>query len=711
MYLKTMKKNKTGIETPEASCNWHWVVALVLVAGLALAAAIYPASDPDLYIMLATGRYVAQTGQAPTADLWSHTAYGQPWLMHEWFSSLIFYGLFSLWGINGIILFKAALLVMTFGLALYTMKLKRVSPHIAFITAVLALLASSYGFGERIQIFSFFFLVLLIFWLEINRAGKIKYPAFLSGIMGLMILWANVHLTYVFGIFIIGLYLFDEIIFAFRKKAWGLVKKPVVSFVAGFAVTGLNPYGFDNVWLTLSYYFRPELQKADAQITSSLLEYQPLLSPGFSREPLVIYGMIWIVFSAIGILIGWRRLKFSFLLLWILFTYWAIGYARFLWLQVFITLIGVGWHWQGAFSALNSKFKITNSKFRIPQNVLFAGLVLLVLTGAGLYQRTGKHIWQRVELGWKPRMYSDKAADFIKQHREGGKVFNDFDIGGYLLWKEIPVFVDGRIGPYFGIRVLQDHFRILGGDLGLLDKYGIDWLFLPYAKTSQTEDFDRFNKKIISTGGWALVFWDDACLVYVRRAEKYKNMIDRYSYQYVNPAVPDFSLEPKLFLGELTRRIAEDTTLLMPHTLAGNYFFYHNDAKMAEREFQKVIKIDPYNAMMYNNLGNAYLRQGRVGEAVESYKKAVKIDVNLGLAYTNWGYLMEAKGDTKEAIRLYTIATKVTPGDAWPYNRLGMIEMKSCNRAGAMKYWQKGAKIDPNSESAKNLRDILQYKK
>jgi tetratricopeptide (TPR) repeat protein len=585
-----------------------------------------------------------------------------------------------------------------------------VAPHIAFITAILALLASSYGFGERIQILAFFFLVLLIFWLEVNRAGRIKYPVFLSGIIVLMILWANVHMTYVFGIFIIGLYLFDDIITSFRKKAWGGIIKPAVSFVASFAVTGLNPYGFYNVWMTLSYYFRPEMQKADAQIYTSLLEYQPLLSPGFSREPLVLYGLIWIAFSFVGILLGWKRLRFSFLVLWVLFTYWAIGYVRFLWLQVFITLIGVGWHWQGAGEALRSKLKVESSKLKVSGNAIFALSVGLILLGAGLYQRTGKHLWQRVELGWKPRMYSDQAVDFIKQHRGGGKVFNDFDIGGYLLWKEVPVFVDGRIGPYFGAEILQDHFKILGGDLALLDRYGIDWLFLPYAKTSQTEDFDRFNRRIIASGGWALVFWDDACLVYVRRTEKYQDIINRYGYRHVNPAVPDFSLEPKLFLGELTRRISEDTTLLMPHTLAGNYFFYHNDAKMAEQEFLKVIEKDPYNAMMYNNLGNAYLKQGRVDAAIESYKKAVKIDVNLGLAYTNWGYVMEAKGEMDEAVRLYIIATKVTPGDAWPYNRLGMIEIKRGNRNKALEYWQKGASIDPKSEAANNLKNAQYHR-
>jgi len=295
----------------------------------------------------------------------------------------------------------------------------------------------------------------------------------------------------------------------------------------------------------------------------------------------------------------------------------------------------------------------------------------------------------------------------LQANMEGGKLFNDFDIGGYLLWKQIPVFVDGRIGPYFGTSIIQDHHLIYQGNLGLLDKYGIDWIMLAYGKTSQTGTFDRLNRLITGSGQWALVFWDDACLIYVRRTPKYARVIEEYQYRFVNPATPDFNSAPKDFLGELARKLDDEPGSLMPHTLAGNFFFYHNDAKAAESEFKLVLGKDPYNAMMYNNLGNAYLRQGRVEDAIDCYKRAVKIDVNLGLAYCNWGYLLEAKGQTEEAVRLYTIATKVTPSDAWPYNRLGIIEMRKGNRQKAVYYWKIGESLDKGSEAAVNLREYL----
>ena len=702
MCLKTMI-SKIKYRLNQSIHSWQWPAVFAIVLLLVFISTIYPASDPDLYIMLATGRYVAQTGQAPAVDQWSHTAAGQPWKMHEWFSSLIFYRLFLWWGINGIIIFKAILLATAFGLAIGAMRLNGVPPPVALLVSVLGLLAANYGFAERIQIFAFFFLALMIFWLERQRLRPAPWWAHLSVLSLLMVLWANIHLTYVFGIFILGMYLCDSALEAWQKKALRLIVVPGAAFALAFLVSGVNPYGFDNLLITLTFYFRPDIQALDARISSGILEYQPLLSPGFSREPMVIYGLIWIAFSLAGMILGWRRLRFSFLVLWALFTWWTFGYVRFLWLQVFITMAGVGVCWQGGLEYLSSKFKVRSSKFRLTSNAAFAGLAILVLAGAVLYQRSGKHLWQRAGLGWKPRMYSDAGAEFLKRHRDGGKVYNDFDIGGYLLWKEIPVFVDGRIAPYVGTEVLDDFFRIYGGRLDLLDEYGVDWIILPYARAVQTEVFNKLNGRLRESGAWALVYWDDACLIYVRRAEKYSPVIRQYEYRYVNPAVFDFGHPPREYLGELERKLAEEPGALMPRIMAGNYFFFNGDAAMAEREFKKVLEADPDNAPAHNNLGNAYLRQGRLKEAISSYKKAVKLDVNLGLAYSNWGYALEALGDFKKAVKLYTIATRVTPGDAWPHNRLGEIEMKRGNRAKALEHWRRGAAIDPNSEAAQNL--------
>jgi hypothetical protein len=566
----------------------------------------------------------------------------------------------------------------------------------------LALLAASWGFAERIQILAFFFITALIYWRELYLLKKISYRSYLGGVLAGIILWANIHMTFVFGVFLLGLYLLDDLIDFFKRRNAQCLKKSGAAFILSFIATGANPYGYYYTLTTLTYYFQPQVQKIDAQISGSILEYQPLFSPVFSQEPFVTYGLVWIAFSLLGILLGWKKNKASFYLVWALFTYWSFGYIRFLWLQVFLSVAGIGAAWQGGWDFIRSRIA---GRMKVPSStaVLFC-LIPAVFAGTFLYQRSGQNLWQRIGLGWRPGLNSEKGAEFLAFHRGAGRVFNDFDIGGFLAWKEIPVFVDGRIAPYFNTPVIQDHFKISSGNLSLLDKYGVDWIVLPYARTSLTQEFDRFNQTLLDSRNWALVYWDDAYMIYVRRTAAHDSVVQKYEYKYVNPAVPDLELPAELFLSELKRKTAESSELSLPYVLASNYYFAHNDIAEALAQLTVALRKDPRNGTLYNNLGNILLRQGQVEQAIHAYRQAVKYDVNLGLAYCNWGYLMEAKGEAKQAVKLYTIATKVTPGDAWPYNRLGIIEAKRGNRLKAMEYWRKGAAIDPQSEAAANLR-------
>ena len=712
-------KNNTEIKPPQTGYTWQWIVVFAMVVGLVLAAAIYPASDPDLYIMLATGRYVAQTGQAPMIDLWSHTAYGQPWPFHEWLSSLLFYGLFILGGINGIIIFKAAALVLAFFLGLQIMRLRGASPFAALLTTALALLVLNHAFAERIQVLSFVFLVLSLYLLELFRSGRIKKWVFFLSTVGMFVIWANMHLGYIIGLGLYGLALIDGLHAGIKNKEWGFLKWSAAAFMLALLATGLTPYGFGLTTDVLKLFTDPAAQAFDIFIWKSVLEYQPLLSPGFSREPFVIYGLVWIFFSGLGLLLNVKRTRLSEWLLYIVFVYQIYWATRYLWFLVWLSFPFTAANWQGAGDAIIAKYKFQkpvlrvanlfgfrkDSNFKFIRKASFIGLTLVILIGALLFQRSGEHLWQRLKLGWRPRMNSERGVQFLKQHRGESRVFNDFDIGSYLLWQQVPVFVDGRVVPYKNTQVMQDQFRIFGGQLQLLDKYQIDWIFLPYSLTGQVAQFEMFNKYLLDSKNWALVFWDDACLIYVRNNEKYRDLIKTYG-TLVNPALPNLNLPPEIFLKEMEAKANEDPKARMPYVLAGNYYFNRNLPEQAEKQFRVALQNDPTNGILYNNLGNVYLRQGKIDQAIAAYRQAVKYDVNLGLTYCNWGYVLETQGKIKEAEKLYITATKVSLGDAWPYNRLGIIEAKRGNRYKAVEYWRKGAALDPNSEAAQNLKKV-----
>src|SRR4051812_1055577 len=55
-------------------------------------------SDPDLWWHLRTGALIVQSHHVPTTDSFSYSAYGQPWVAHEWLTEVVFHALFRGFG-------------------------------------------------------------------------------------------------------------------------------------------------------------------------------------------------------------------------------------------------------------------------------------------------------------------------------------------------------------------------------------------------------------------------------------------------------------------------------------------------------------------------------------------------------------------------------------------------------------------------------------
>jgi len=70
---------------------------LLFVAIFSLAAV--PPLDPDLWWHLANGRLIVTTASIPHADVYSFSAAGQPWVMHEWLADLGMYLIYQAGGL------------------------------------------------------------------------------------------------------------------------------------------------------------------------------------------------------------------------------------------------------------------------------------------------------------------------------------------------------------------------------------------------------------------------------------------------------------------------------------------------------------------------------------------------------------------------------------------------------------------------------------
>jgi len=86
------------------------LLLLVFLGVMFVAAAVATAQpsnlDTDLWWHLANGRYILAHG-VPSVDVYSHTAAGHVWVVHEWLADILMYLLHGLGGLSALVILGA----------------------------------------------------------------------------------------------------------------------------------------------------------------------------------------------------------------------------------------------------------------------------------------------------------------------------------------------------------------------------------------------------------------------------------------------------------------------------------------------------------------------------------------------------------------------------------------------------------------------------
>jgi len=113
-----------------------------------------------------------------------------------------------------------------------------------------------------------------------------------------------------------------------------------------------------------------------------------------------------------------------------------------------------------------------------------------------------------------PVEQSPEAAISALKSAGAARTLNDLPFGGYMIWRGIPVFIDGRAelyGEKFGLTYYHAlQLKSVDGFLDLLKAYGIDSALLA-PSTPAAGLLDHLE-------GWRRVYADPHAIAYVRSA-------------------------------------------------------------------------------------------------------------------------------------------------------------------------------------------------
>lgn len=462
----------------------------VIFIGL-FALAVRPAVDPDLGWHLRSGELIAGTHHVPHQDPFSFTYAGAPWTAHEWLSDLTMYGLWRLGGTAALILFFAALIVLAFAF-LYARCEAR--PYAAGLLLFWGALVTVPSWGVRPQIFTLL-LASLFLWV-LDRSLQTARGRWLAWLPALMALWVNLHAGFAIGVVLILLYAAAALVESKLYQA----KQLAIAAAASVAVIPLNPNGFR----LFAYPFQTLL-------APSMMQYiQEWFSPDFHRGIYRVF-LLFIVFTLIVLARSPRRptVREGLLLLFGLAA--ALTSARHIPFFVLIAVPILSRRMPESLFSISSSSPDEPQK--TPRAALHTAIAVLALCAAGLQAWSVIRHQTAAELAEFPVA----ATDFLQNHRGLGRTYNDYNWGGYLIARGLPVFVDGRADLY-GDAFLHTAVRVNqarpGWDL-TLEHYGV--------RTALIERKSALATVLRESSGWQSVFEDERSAVFTRRDEKAVN--------------------------------------------------------------------------------------------------------------------------------------------------------------------------------------------
>ncbi len=120
---------------------------------------------------------------------------------------------------------------------------------------------------------------------------------------------------------------------------------------------------------------------------------------------------------------------------------------------------------------------------------------------------------------------------------------------------------------------------------------------------------------------------------------------------------------PELASQQAQKALAISPNFPMAHFMVGEVALYKSDIPQALTEFEAERRINPDYAPVYDRLGDAYLRTGKVVEAQKALTKAISLDTTSTGPFILMGKVMLRNKDTQTAIMYLKHAEKMDPGN------------------------------------------------
>ena len=449
--------------------------------------------DPDIWWHIKVGQDILTTHHLPTADTYSFTVHGTPWVAYEWVGEVLLAAVQRAWGLQGLLALNlalgAAVVLGLYGLA----TLRSGNSKAAFVACGIVFYLAVVFFTLRPQMLAYVFLVLTLIILERFRQGR-------SGTLWLLpplfLLWVNTHGTFVVGLFAVGVYivsgLFEMRSNGVESRRWTGAQRLQLelAFLGSLVALTVTPYG------PKLAAFPVDMAFSHPAIAASIVEWQPM-SFSMPVGKLFLGLVLGFLLAQVVLRPTWQLAEMVLLLAGIVASFLHI---RFLLLFV---------PFAAPFLAVLLSRWVPPYEPGKDKHALNALLMTVVVLAIVRFFPSQKELGASVSQHWPV-----KAVQYLERNPPPGPMFNTYGYGGFLIYSldgENKVFIDGRAELYEHAGVLGDYGKIAGlasNALLLLRAYNVHSCLIGRNEPLAT--------LLIASAQWHKIYADDMSVLLVR---------------------------------------------------------------------------------------------------------------------------------------------------------------------------------------------------
>ena len=512
-----------------------------IVAGVALGT--FEIANTSVGWHLASGRWIIEHQEFLRSDPFSFTSGGAPWIDPEWLFQVGISLVDSIGGGTGLVIFRAVAVTGLMLLLLVIGIRSGLPAAAALLLAVVCVAGARPRFFLRPELVTLI-VVPAVVWLFLRRR-EFSSPIWLAALGGLMVIGANAHgATLVAPLLLSGILGAEAAQMAMTRE-WS--KRDLLTGLAGVSTAALalliNPYGW--------HLYAVPLHLARL-VKMPHIPNPEWISPSPAQAP-----ALYLAIGCAVIVLALRERRAGRWILLAMAAALALRHSRSIGLFFVLLPLAVA-------PALARLRAIAPSADTVVQRT-GRMKVLAAMAAVALAASLAISPWPRFGLSFADDYFPSSACDFLDaQGLPASQLYNDVRFGGYLINRYHPdrqVFQDDRNEIHEPL--LREIWQILASsDVAawseMLKRYDIDTALVRYhppirvtTPSGEVQGMRGFSALWFPKAEWALVYWDDVAMVFVKRDGAPANLLEQHEYRVIRPDD----------LAHLERRLLDDPSL------------------------------------------------------------------------------------------------------------------------------------------------------